>query len=82
MKLRPFVIALAALLAAAPLAANTATSDPRASAVVRVARPNVAQFYRGTVLFVRPVADGAHVGFIINRPTDVTLSSLFPKHVP
>lgn len=82
MSLRLFATALAALLvAAAPLAATEAT-DPLAAPAVLVAKPNVAQFYRGTVLFVRPIAGGAHVGFIINRPIDVTLGSLFPKHVP
>ncbi len=83
MRLRRFAIALAAtLIAAAPLAANTETDDPLGGPVVLVAQPQLAQFYRGTVLFVRPLGDGAHVGFIINRPIDVTLGSLFPKHVP
>ena len=83
MSLRRFAVALAVLLAAAaPLAANTDASDPLEAPVVLVAKPQVAQFYRSTVLFVRPIGGDAHVGFIINRPIDVTLSSLFPQHVP
>lgn len=83
MRLRRLAMTLAALLiAVAPLAASTEAPDPLAAPVVLVAHPQLAQFYRGTVLFVRPIANGAHVGFIINRPTDVTLGSLFPGHVP
>ena len=83
MRLRRYAIALAAFLCATlPLAANTETADPLAAPAVLVAQPQLAQFYRGTVLFVRPLGGGAHVGFIINRPTDVTLGSLFPGHMP
>jgi putative transcriptional regulator len=83
MSLRRYALALAAILAAAlPFAASAESIDPVAAPAVLVAKPDVAQFYRGTVLFVRPIGNGAHVGFIINRPTDVTLGSLFPMHVP
>jgi len=84
MRLRRFAIALAAVLAAAaPLAANVGANDAQIAApVMLVAKPQVTEFYRGTVLLVRPVGGGAHVGFIINRPTDVTLGKLFPGHVP
>jgi putative transcriptional regulator len=80
---RRFALLLAAILAAAaPLAANTESSDSLSAPAMLVAKPNVTQFYKSTVLFVRPIGNGAHVGFIINRPTDVTLGSLFPRHVP
>jgi putative transcriptional regulator len=83
MSLRRIAIVFAVVLAAAaPVVAQTHSTDPEAAPVVLVAKPQVAQFYRGTVLFVRPVGGGAHVGFIINRPTDVTLRSLFPQHLP
>lgn len=76
-------VALAALAAAAlPAAAIPEPSDALTAPIMLVAKPNVRQFYGGTVLFVRPMGGGAHLGFIINRPTDVTLGRLFPQHVP
>ena len=35
-----------------------------------------------TVLFAAPLPNGMHIGFIVNRPTDVTLAQAFPKHRP
>jgi putative transcriptional regulator len=35
-----------------------------------------------TVLVARPLGAGRHIGFIINRPTRVTLGELFPEHAP
>jgi len=35
--------------------------------------------FRETVVLVRPIAGGA-IGVIINRPTDIPLSKLFPDH--
>ncbi|HSD42103.1 MAG TPA: YqgE/AlgH family protein [Burkholderiales bacterium] len=65
-------------LAALPAARAADISGP----VMLVAKPELGEFYRGTVLFARPIANGQHVGFIINRPTPVTLSKLFPEHAP
>ena len=38
--------------------------------------------YAETVLFAAPLPNGSHIGFIINRPTRVKLSTLFPEHAP
>lgn len=38
--------------------------------------------YRRTVLVAAPVPNGGHVGVIINRPTNRSLTSLFPEHEP
>jgi putative transcriptional regulator len=57
-------------------------ADVSRSPVVLVAKPEMGEFYRGTVLFARPIGGGRHVGFIINRPTRVTLGELFPGHGP
>lgn len=82
MRLPRFAFAIVALLAAAlPVSANDA-GDPLSAPSVLVAKPGIRGFYEGTVLFVRPLGAGAHVGFIVNRPTDVKLGSLFPDHVP
>ncbi|HZP89274.1 MAG TPA: YqgE/AlgH family protein [Burkholderiales bacterium] len=47
-----------------------------------VATPQMGGFYRHTVLIAVPVAGGRHIGFIINRPTEKSMSSLFPEHNP
>ena len=63
-------------LAAHPVARSAEISRP----ALLVASPERGQ--GNTVLFVRPLAGGEHLGFIINRPTEVTLSKLFPEHAP
>ena len=34
------------------------------------------------ILIAKPIGDGRHVGFAINRPTDMTLGKLFAEHGP
>lgn len=50
--------------------------------ILLVAKPELGEFYRGSVLFAIPARNGQHIGFIINRPTQVTLAKLFPEHGP
>lgn len=38
--------------------------------------------YGATVLVVAPLGGDQHVGFIVNRPTEVTLGKLFPSDGP
>jgi putative transcriptional regulator len=38
--------------------------------------------YRSTILLAKPMPNGAHVGFILNRPTTVKLGEMFPEHEP
>ena len=40
------------------------------------------QLYGSTILLVKPLGEGRHVGFIINKPTQMTLGKLFPNHGP
>ena len=40
------------------------------------------KLYSSTILLARPIGGGRHVGFIINKPTQVTLGKLFPTHEP
>ena len=78
-------IAIAALFA-------LATGLPSATAVARelidepvilVATPELrGQPYSASVLIVTPIGAGQHIGFIINRPTPVKLSQMFPGHEP
>ena len=66
-----------------------AVSTPLAGAadldkpLILVATPGLRhQLYGASVLVVAPIGRGRHVGFIVNRPTDTTLGSLFPEHAP
>lgn len=36
------------------------------------------QFYGHTILVAKPIGDDRHVGFILNRPTPVTLGAIYP----
>lgn len=38
--------------------------------------------YRHTVLIAAPIPNGGHVGVILNRPTNRSLTSFFPEHEP
>ena len=52
-------------------------------AVLLVAHPAFRDIeYRQTVLLAAPIANGGHVGVILNRPTRRSLGSLFPEHEP
>jgi putative transcriptional regulator len=79
MSLRKYCLVLAAGLS---VAFGAWAADPSGSPVVLVAKPEMGEFYRNTVLFARPVGGGRHVGFILNRPTPITLAKLFPGHSP
>ena len=50
---------------------------------ILVAKPELRDaLFGSSILVVKPVGDNQHVGFIMNRPTPVTLGKLFPEHVP
>jgi putative transcriptional regulator len=52
-------------------------------AVILVAKPELHdELYGSTILVVTPVGEDRHVGFIINRPTPVTLGKAFPEDGP
>jgi len=38
--------------------------------------------YEETVVLAAPLPLGGHMGFIVNRPTNVKLETLFPEHTP
>ena len=50
--------------------------------VVLVAQSDLQGVYSRSVLLVVPASGGQHLGFILNRATDVRLASLFPEHEP
>src|SRR5919109_3379953 len=51
--------------------------------LILVAKPELRDAVFGsTVLVVTPVGGDQHAGFIVNRPTAITLGNLFPEHGP
>ena len=78
MKIRILLVALV-LATAAPLAFATDITQT----VLLVAKRNLRdRLYGSTILVARPIGDDRHVGFIVNKPTTLTLGKLFPKHGP
>ena len=74
-------ILLAALaFALLPLEARSADAD---NTVILVAKRNLQdRVYGSTILVAKPVGNDRHVGFILNKPTQLTLGKLFPEHAP
>jgi putative transcriptional regulator len=69
---------LACLLFAAAAALR---AEDLGSPLLLVATPELRGPYGHTALLVVPM-QGQHVGFILNRATDMTLGKLFPDHAP
>jgi putative transcriptional regulator len=78
--MRYAVTALAVLLLSwASLAGSQELSRP----LVLVAAPELRDpIYGRSVLVVKPFGREQHLGFIVNRPTDLTLGKIFPEHEP
>lgn len=73
----PALLVLLLAWVCAPLAADL--TQP----MVLVASPGLKDpVYGNTVLVVKPFGRQQHLGFIVNRPTDVTLGKIFPEHGP
>ena len=79
---RSRVFLLLAVLAIAGTAPARAV-EPADEPVILVAKPALRdRLYRATILIARPLRNGRHIGFIVNRPTPVKLGTLFPDHGP
>ena len=77
--LRRSLFGLAMLLAAAT---TVRAADPAAT-VMLVATPALSDpVYKGSVLVASPLGDGRFLGFIVNKPTRITLGQAFPEHGP
>jgi putative transcriptional regulator len=77
--MKAFLVAAAALLAALPAAAADISDD----SVLLVAKRQLKdKMYGSTILVARPIGNDQHIGFIVNRPTKITLGQLFPRHAP
>ena len=63
--------------------APAAAADNVDEAMILVAKPALRdRLYGATVLVVKPIGNNQHMGFIVNKPTRMTLAKLFPDHVP
>lgn len=70
-----------ALLPGGSAAARAA--GPTDEPVILVAKPALRDFlYGASILITKPVGNDRHIGFIVNRPTPLTLGKLFPNHGP
>jgi putative transcriptional regulator len=73
---------LLVLAAALPWAVPAAAADLSESVLLVAKRQLRDKMYGSTILVARPIGNDQHIGFIVNRPTKVTLGQLFPKHAP
>jgi putative transcriptional regulator len=72
-------LVLAALSALAAPAAQAQSAD----AVLLVAKPQLQDaMFSATVLLVVPLDSGGHAGFILNKPTPMSLGEAFPDDEP
>lgn len=78
MKLPSFLAAILLTLGA-PLAWSQDLSQSVLLVAKRTLRDKI---YSSSILLARPLGEERHVGFIVNKPTNMTLGKLFPKHVP
>src|SRR5918998_2612689 len=75
-----FMAACAILAVAWSAPARSADID---DSIILVAKRQLQdKLYGSTILIARPIGAERHVGFIINKPTQVTLGKLFPTHEP
>jgi putative transcriptional regulator len=82
MMIRRIVTAILAM-ASALLSAAAIAQEQIDQPLILVATPQLRdQLYSATVLLVTPIGNGQHIGFILNHPTSVKLSDLFPDHAP
>lgn len=73
-------VALSATLAWAPPALSS-DADSKADAVILVAHPQLYDaLYGSSIVLAKPMPDGSALGFILNKPTSMTLGELFPEH--
>ncbi|OGZ12516.1 MAG: hypothetical protein A2942_00185 [Candidatus Lloydbacteria bacterium RIFCSPLOWO2_01_FULL_50_20] len=77
------VFALAIALSFAITSYAQTAPDPAQETVMLVAKPQLLHpLYGNSVLIAMPVDGGVHIGFILNKPTKVTLGDAFPDHEP
>jgi len=73
---------IAAFLTAATLALPARSEGADDTLILVAKRQLKDQLYGATIVLVKPIGEDRHVGFIINKPTQMTLGKLFPTHGP
>jgi putative transcriptional regulator len=77
--MKSFLALVAATLFWSLPAAAADISEP----VILVAKRQLQdRFYGASILVTRPIGNDQHIGFMVNRPTKITLGQLFPQHGP
>jgi putative transcriptional regulator len=71
----------ACAVAAGVIAAGGAQAQPVSKPLMLVASPELQGAYGRTTLIAVPAGE-QHIGFILNRATELKLSTLFPEHAP
>jgi len=62
---------------------STAGAEDLDQPLILVAKPELRdQLFGSTILVVKPLGNDEHVGFIVNRPTQTSLGTVFPEHGP
>ena len=78
-RLSCFVFTAAVAACVAPAQATEPATEP----VILVAKPALRdRLYGATILITHPIGNERHIGFIVNKPTAMTLGKLFPNHGP
>jgi putative transcriptional regulator len=78
-----FIYLVAAALAVTLAGSLPARSEGMDDTMILVAKRQLRdQLYGSTILLVKPLGEDRHVGFIMNKPTQMTLGKLFPNHGP
>jgi putative transcriptional regulator len=71
------------VLATAWIAPGYGADLPESGAVLLVARPELRHpMFGETILIAWPIEQGRHRGFILNKPTKISLAEAFPDHGP
>lgn len=79
MSKRTLAFGFALLLGLSASASAEEVSEP----VILVAKPGLRDdLYGSSILVVTPLGGDEHIGFIVNRPTTVSLGAMLPQHGP
>jgi putative transcriptional regulator len=78
----PALFMAACAIAAIFFASPARPSEVDDSIILIAKRQLQDKLYGSTIVLARPIGAERHVGFIINKPTQLTLGKLFPTHEP
>jgi len=78
----PALFMAACAIAAIAWASPARPADLSDSILLVAKRQLQDKLYGSTILIARPIGADRHVGFILNKPTQMTLGKLFPAHEP